>query len=116
MTLYPVPAAQLGLTDVQAGFLIGASIHDVAQAIGGGFSFSQPAGEVATIVKLTRVALLAPMLMLVALWLGRGGEAGAKRRIPLRLPWFIVGFLGLAAVTSLVAIPRSAQEIGRAPV
>src|SRR3546814_7238663 len=49
MTLYPVLASQLGLTDAQAGFLIGASVHDVAQAIGGGFSFSQPAGEVATI-------------------------------------------------------------------
>src|SRR3546814_19736986 len=93
MTLYPVLAAQMGLSDTQAGFLIGASVHDVAQAIGGGFSFSQKAGEVATIVKLTRVALLAPMLMLVALWLGRGGAAQATRRIPLRLPWFITGFL-----------------------
>src|SRR3546814_10129195 len=107
MPLYPVLASQLVLSVTQACFLLGASVHDVAQAIGGGFSFSQPAGEVATIVKLTRVALLAPMLMLVALWLGRGGEAGAKRRIPLRLPWFIVGFLGIAAVNSLVAIPRS---------
>ena len=80
MTLYPVLAAQLGLSDAQAGFLIGASIHDVAQAIGGGFSFSQPAGEVATIVKLTRVALLAPMLMLVALWLGRSGGTDATAR------------------------------------
>ncbi|HET6523215.1 YeiH family protein [Sphingopyxis sp.] len=110
MTLYPVLAAQLGLTDAQAGFLIGASVHDVAQAIGGGFSFSQPAGEVATIVKLTRVALLAPMLMLVALWLGHSGGTGAKTRIPLRLPWFIIGFLGLAAINSLVAIPRPAQD------
>src|SRR3546814_10423442 len=95
MTLYPVLAAQMGLSDTQAGFLIGASVHDVAQAIGGGFSFSQKAGEVATIVKLTRVALLAPMLMLVALWLGRGGAAQATRRIPLRLPWFLTGFLAL---------------------
>ena len=110
MTLYPVLAAQLGLTDAQAGFLIGASVHDVAQAIGGGFSFSQPAGEVATIVKLTRVALLAPMLMLIALWLGRNGEAGAETRIPFRLPWFILGFLGFAAINSLVAIPRPAQD------
>ncbi|MFN4356978.1 YeiH family protein [Sphingopyxis alaskensis] len=107
MTLYPVLAAELGLTDAQAGFLIGASIHDVAQAIGGGFSFSPQAGEVATIVKLTRVALLAPMLMLVALWLGRRGEAGA--RIPLRLPWFILGFLAVVAINSLVAIPRPVQ-------
>lgn len=110
MTLYPVLAAELDLTDAQAGFLIGASIHDVAQAIGGGFSFSAPAGEVATIVKLTRVALLAPMLMLVALWLGRRGESDGARKIPLRLPWFIVGFLGIAALNSLVAIPRPLQD------
>ncbi|PKP86884.1 MAG: putative sulfate exporter family transporter [Alphaproteobacteria bacterium HGW-Alphaproteobacteria-17] len=110
MTLYPVLAAELDLTDAQAGFLIGASIHDVAQAIGGGFSFSPPAGEVATIVKLTRVALLAPMLMLVALWLGRRGEGDGARRIPLRLPWFIVGFLGIAALNSLVIIPRPLQD------
>ena len=110
MTLYPVLAAQLGLTDAQAGFLIGASIHDVAQAIGGGFSFSPQAGEVATIVKLTRVALLAPMLMLVALWLGRMGETGADARIPLRLPWFILGFLAVVAINSLAPIPQQVQD------
>ncbi len=111
MTLYPVLATEFGLSDTQAGFLIGASIHDVAQAIGGGFSFSPQAGEVATIVKLTRVALLAPMLMLVGLWLARAdGDATEKRRIPLRLPWFILGFLGLAAVNSLVALPKAAVD------
>ncbi|WP_432770893.1 MAG: putative sulfate exporter family transporter [Sphingopyxis sp.] len=109
MTLYPVLAAELGLTDAQAGFLIGASIHDVAQAIGGGFSFSPQAGEVATIVKLTRVALLAPMLILVAMWLARGGETG-RARIPLRLPWFILGFLAVVAVNSLVALPVRVQD------
>lgn len=114
MSLYPILAEQLGLSDQQAGFLIGASIHDVAQAIGGGFSFSPAAGEVATIVKLTRVALLAPMLMLVALWLARQ-ETGApgettKTRIPLRLPWFITGFLALAAAGSLFPIPTVARD------
>ncbi|MBD3734346.1 MAG: putative sulfate exporter family transporter [Sphingopyxis sp.] len=109
MTLYPILATELGLSDQQAGFLIGASIHDVAQAIGGGFSFSPQAGEVATIVKLARVALLAPMLMLVGLWLARTGEANTKTRIPLRLPWFILGFLAVAAVNSLVAIPKPVQ-------
>ncbi len=110
MTLYPVLAAQLGLSDAQTGFLIGASIHDVAQAIGGGFSFSAPAGEVATIVKLTRVALLAPMLMLVGLWLARSGGDTTGKRIPLRLPWFILGFLAVAAINSLVAIPRPVTD------
>src|SRR3546814_11038554 len=75
-----------------------------------------------TSVKVTRVALLAPMRRLVARWLGRSGGTDATARIPLRLPWFIIGFLGLAAINSLVAIPRpaqdaaatAAQEIGRA--
>ena len=109
MSAYPILAAEFGLTDAQAGFLIGASIHDVAQAIGGGFSFSPEAGEVATIVKLARVALLAPMLMLVAMWIGRGGEGG-KMRIPLRLPWFITGFLAVAVLNSLIAIPAPIQH------
>ena len=109
MSAYPILAAEFGLTDAQAGFLIGASIHDVAQAIGGGFSFSPEAGEVATIVKLARVALLAPMLMLVAMWIGRGGE-GSKMRIPLRLPWFITGFLAVAVLNSLIAIPAPIQH------
>src|SRR3546814_11940251 len=50
------------------------------------------------------------MLMLVALWLGRGGAAQATRRIPLRLNWFITGFLALAAINSLVPIPASAPH------
>ena len=66
----PVLATELGLNDTQAGFLIGASIHDVAQAIGGGYAFSDAAGASATIVKLARVALLAP----VVAWRWRGRQ------------------------------------------
>jgi uncharacterized integral membrane protein (TIGR00698 family) len=112
MSLYPVLAVQLGLTDAQAGFLIGASIHDVAQAIGGGFSVSPEAGETATIVKLTRVALLAPMLMLAALWLARQGHGVAAGGKPsLRLPWFILAFLGVVAAGSIIAIPAPVRDV-----
>ena len=62
MSLYPALAHMLDLTDRQAGFLMGASIHDVAQALGAGYSYSPEAGANATVVKLTRVALLAPAL------------------------------------------------------
>ncbi|MEY4270339.1 MAG: hypothetical protein RLZZ58_1555, partial [Pseudomonadota bacterium] len=107
MSLYPILAVQIGLSDAQAGFLIGASIHDVAQAIGGGFSFSPQAGETATIVKLTRVALLAPMLTLAAMWLVHQSGGAARQRVSLRLPWFILAFLGVVAVNSLVAVPKA---------
>ena len=75
LATYPAIAGALGLNDVQAGYLVGSSIHDVAQAIGGGYAVSDIAGEHATVIKLARVALLAPIVALVAVWLGRPGAA-----------------------------------------
>ena len=106
MSVYPVLATELALSDREAGFLIGASIHDVAQAIGGGYAFSDAAGSYATIVKLARVALLAPVVALVSLMIGPAGEAAGQpvwRR--LALPWFITAFLATVAFNSVVAVP-----------
>lgn len=108
MSLYPVIAAELGFGDAQAGFVMGAAVHDVAQAIGGGFSFSDAAGSEATIIKLSRVALLGPVLILVSLWIGSEASAGEKpvwRRVT--LPWFIAGFIGLVLLNSAVDVPEA---------
>lgn len=108
MSVYPVLAAELGLSHGQAGFLIGASIHDVAQAIGGGYAFSDAAGSYATIVKLARVAMLAPVVAVVSLWIGSAGAGTGQplwRR--LALPWFIVAFLLTVAFNSMVALPQA---------
>lgn len=108
MSLYPVLAAYLSLSDRQAGFLIGASIHDVAQAIGGGYAFSDAAGSYATIVKLARVALLAPVVALVTLAIGSAGASpGQTRWRRLALPWFITAFLAAVALNSLIAVPQA---------
>jgi uncharacterized integral membrane protein (TIGR00698 family) len=113
MTVYPVLAGELGLSDGQAGFLIGASIHDVAQAIGGGYAFSDPAGNYATIVKLARVALLAPVVLLTSLAIGQADSpSGQPLWKRLALPWFIVAFLGVVALGSVVTIPKVAIENG----
>ena len=106
MSVYPILASYFDLSDQQAGFLIGASIHDVAQAIGGGYAFSDPAGSYATIVKLARVALLAPIVALVTLAIGAAGApAGQAKWRRLALPWFITAFLATVALNSLVPIP-----------
>lgn len=106
MMLYPLVAHALALGDVRAGFLLGASIHDVAQTLGAGFSYSHGAGEIAAIVKLTRVALLAPVLALVALRLPKGEKAAKGPGVP----WFVVGFFVLAAVNSFGVIPPVAAS------
>ncbi len=111
MSTYPAIAQSVGLSDAQAGFLIGASVHDAAQAIGGGYSYSDAAGASATVVKLSRVAMLAPMVALIAWWITRTGNPkaeGAAKRVA--LPWFIPVFFLVVIVNSFVAVPDQATE------
>ena len=107
MILYPVGLGLLGWDGRLAGAFLGATIHDVAQVVGAGFSISEEAGETATLVKLIRVTALAPVVVLVALWWR--AEAPAGRRPPL-VPGFVAGFLALAALNSAGLIPEAAQE------
>ena len=107
LATYPALASALGFTDAQAGFVVGASIHDVAQAIGAGFAISDPAGAQATVVKLTRVALLAPLVALAAIAIGRlqpVQTTGTTAKIPY-FPGFILAFLALVGINSLVSLP-----------
>ncbi|MFM7404706.1 MAG: YeiH family protein [Erythrobacter sp.] len=107
LVTYPMLAEALAFSDAQAGFLTGAAIHDVAQSIGAGFAVSDAAGAQATVVKLTRVALLAPLVTLAALWIARAEPLPAgvgQARVPI-LPGFILAFLALVAINSLVAWP-----------
>jgi uncharacterized integral membrane protein (TIGR00698 family) len=114
LTFYPIIAAQFGFTDRQAGFLMGAAIHDVAQSLGAGYSFSEAAGEYATIVKLSRVALLAPIVLLIGIAIG-GNANGARKKglmAKLKLPWFVLAFFALLAINSVFPVPTWIQQYG----
>ena len=101
MIIYPLLFQSLGLSDVQSGFLVGATIHDVAQVVGAGYSISDEAGVIATYVKILRVALL-PVVMLVVMLSFRGAQ---HQR--LSVPWFLMMFLGCAIVANLGIVPTA---------
>lgn len=110
MIFYPILASQAGLDDHATGIFLGATIHDVAQVAGAGFSVSVPAGETAVFVKLIRVTMLAPVVLVAALAFRRGVSDPQMRRPPL-LPGFVVAFLALALLNSVVSIPPVIGEI-----
>jgi uncharacterized integral membrane protein (TIGR00698 family) len=99
MIAYPIMAQNLGLSDAEAGLLLGGSIHDVAQVLGAGYAISTEAGEVATVSKLLRVALLFPVVMLIAFWVG-ARKLGAARSVP-KLPGFLVAFIIVVGLNSV---------------
>ncbi|MEO0487773.1 MAG: putative sulfate exporter family transporter [Pseudomonadota bacterium] len=105
MIAYPILANTLGMNDFQAGVFLGASIHDVAQVVGAGYTISEEAGDAATLVKLFRVAMLAPVVLIASLLIRRYSvlEDGVSR--PPILPGFVIGFLVLAAASSTGLVP-----------
>ena len=112
MILYPIVAAQIGFDDFGMGIFLGATIHDVAQVVGAGFSVSDQTGELATVVKLIRVAMLAPVVVVASMiiW-SRGSETAASDKRPPFLPLFVVGFVVLAGLNSFGVIPAIIIEI-----
>ena len=102
MIVYPVLFGTLGLSDTHSGLLIGATIHDVAQVVGAGYSISDHAGEVATIVKLLRVAML-PVVLIALTFAVRDKSTKAT----IRLPWFLVAFILLVLLVNFVPLPAA---------
>ena len=99
MIAYPMIAQAVGLDPHAAGVFLGATIHDVAQVVGAGYSMSQQTGDVATLVKLMRVAMLVPVIVFAVLLSRRqAGEAQGPR--PPLLPGFAVAFAVLVEVNS----------------
>ncbi|HSW04049.1 MAG TPA: putative sulfate exporter family transporter [Aquabacterium sp.] len=111
MVAYPMLAQWLGLDARQAGVFLGATIHDVAQVVGAGYGMSTETGDVATLVKLLRVAMLLPVI-LFAVALTRARSAGAPGKRPPLLPGFAVGFALLVAVNSIGWVPPALQTLG----
>ena len=99
MIVYPMIADWLELSPRQSGVFLGATIHDVAQVVGAGYSMSTETGDTATVVKLMRVAMLLPVIVCAAMITRMQGADPTGKRPPL-LPWFAVGFLLLACINS----------------
>ncbi len=108
MFLYPLAyhAGWLHLDPAGLGLFFGGTIHEVAQVVGAASDISPQVAHVATIVKMTRVMLLVPVLLVLGAWLARSapvGGAHGKRKVA--VPWFALGFLGFVIVNSLNVLP-----------
>ena len=107
MFLYPIiyRTGLLDLTTQQWAIYTGSTLHEVAHVVGAGNAMD-PDGmlhiaDQATITKMIRVMLLAPVLLVMAFVLARGANSeGGKRKIA--VPWFAFGFIGIICLNSLI--------------
>ncbi|MCA3227777.1 MAG: putative sulfate exporter family transporter [Burkholderiales bacterium] len=106
MVLYPLLASTLSMSTVPTAVFLGGSIHDVAQVVAAGLLVSPETADGAIVVKLFRVALLVPVVLVLGLIIGHVARAGGPKRggVPF-LPAFLVAFCLLAAGSSAGVLP-----------
>ncbi len=98
----------LGLSSSQLAILSGATLHEVAQVMAAAFTWGTSAGDLGTLVKLTRVVLLAPALVVLGLVSGAGGSVRYSWKEP-PIPWFVMGFLAVGGLGSVGVLPAAAK-------
>ena len=124
--LFPILGRAMGLSDTAYGLWAGTAVNDTSSVVAAGYAFSEAAGDFATMVKLTRTLSILPTVLVFSMIQARmrgkqaqgaEGAAGAKPSVLTLFPWFIVGFVALAALNSAGAIPAgisaAAKEISK---
>ncbi|MBQ7960323.1 MAG: YeiH family putative sulfate export transporter [Clostridia bacterium] len=119
IVLFPIMGKALGLSDMAYGLWAGTAVNDTSSVVAAGYAFSEGAGDFATMVKLTRTLSIIPTVLVfsfVNLRLKRKESSDAeytKINIWKLLPWFILGFLSLAAINSVGIIPANISGIAK---
>ncbi len=101
----PLLVPLLALTDTQYGILAGLSVYAVPQVLAATMPVGMVSVQIGTLVKLLRVLMLGPVVLVLSFIMGTRGKGSSRPSLTRLVPWFIVGFLGLAALRSAGLIP-----------
>ena len=118
IVLFPIMGRAIGMSDEAFGIWAGTAVNDTSSVVATGYAFSEGAGDFATMVKLTRTLAIIPTVVVFAfiqLHIRKkealktiGNETALKANFSIRriFPWFILGFLAMAALASIIVIPE----------
>ncbi|WP_374967626.1 YeiH family protein [Lysinibacillus sp. RS5] len=109
--VYTVLYSVFNLTPTEYGIFAGGTLHEIAHVIAAASAGGNEAVDMAVIVKLTRVALLVPVAIIIGIFYQRMDKGQEKEGFSLSIiPWFILGFLAMSAINSLGIIPANVAQ------
>jgi uncharacterized integral membrane protein (TIGR00698 family) len=92
------------------GVYVGSTIHEVAQVFAAGQAIGPKAADTAVIVKMIRVMMLAPFLLILSGWLRFNSVKGSAQSRKITIPWFAVFFIVMAGINSLQWLPSTLTQ------
>jgi uncharacterized integral membrane protein (TIGR00698 family) len=115
MLLFPLILALFSFSTLQSSLILGGTLHSVGNVVGAGFTMSSEIGEQALAIKLARISLLSPGLILFNYITQRNTIKNWKQHF--QLPWYLWGFMAITILVSIVDFPKSlldgTSEIGK---
>ena len=115
IVLFPIMGRAMGLSDMAYGLWAGTAVNDTSSVVAAGYAFSEGAGDFATMVKLTRTLAIIPTVVVfsfVSMHLRKKEAAASGGAVQIKwksiFPWFILGFLAMAVLSSVGVIPAAA--------
>lgn len=119
--IFPLFGHLLGMTDEGFGIWAGTAINDTSSVVAAAYSYSQQAGDVATVTKLARTTMIVPIAIAFAFMVSRrasgdNGDAdrGSRLNIMRIFPWFVLGFLAMALLNTFGVLGATAPHFSLA--
>ncbi|MEY8001347.1 YeiH family protein [Clostridium sp. Mt-5] len=105
--LFPFLGHVLGMSDQNFGLWAGTAINDTSSVVAAGYSFSNTAGNLAVIVKLTRTLMIVPVTLVLAVYTSKkeAGDKDSSYNIIKIFPWFVLGFIITSVINTFASMP-----------
>ncbi len=109
--LFPALGHLMQMSDTHFGLWAGTAINDTSSVVAAGYTFSDAAGALAVIVKLTRTLMIIPVTLVLALYTARTqkGVAGGRYHFSKIFPWFVLGFVAASVISTFLPVPKGAE-------
>ncbi|HEX3037842.1 MAG TPA: YeiH family protein [Oscillospiraceae bacterium] len=105
--LFPFLGHAFGMSDQSFGLWAGTAVNDTSSVVAAGYSFSNAAGNLAVIVKLTRTLMIVPVTLVLAIYTSKKAAGKQKGNFNLAkiFPWFVLGFLAASILNTFLNLP-----------
>ncbi|MVB09591.1 hypothetical protein CAFE_02480 [Caprobacter fermentans] len=107
--LFPFLGHLMGMSDHSFGLWAGTAVNDTSSVVAAGYTYSNAAGNLAVIVKLTRTLMIVPVTLVLAFYTSRKNAASGKGSYDFKkiFPWFVLGFVAASVAYTFLPLPAA---------
>lgn len=109
--IFPAIGHLVQMSDIGFGIWAGTAINDTSSVVAAGYSYSDAAGSLATIVKLTRTLMIIPVTLFLAIYTHKKTAQNTNFALSKVFPWFVLGFIAASIISTTGLVPLETGKL-----